>query len=48
MELALAVVFVLAVAAVVGGLGLMIGRGLAPKIEDLAEHQDDSRVPEDE
>ena len=48
MELVLGLAFVLTVAAIVGGLGLVIGRSLSSKVDRLADHQDDSRVPEDE
>jgi hypothetical protein len=48
MELVLGLVFVLMVALIVGGLGLLIGRSLSSKVDNLAEHQDDSRVSEDE
>ena len=48
MEFVFAVVFVLVIALIVGGLGLLIGRGLAPKFDDLANQRDETRVPEDE
>ena len=52
MELAFAIVFVLAIAAIVGGAGLMLGRWLAPRFEQVANEQvaSDQRdsVPDDE
>ena len=52
MELAFASVFVLTIAALVGGAGLMLGRWLAPRFEQVANEQAASdqvdRVPDDE
>jgi hypothetical protein len=48
MELAFGVLFVLSIAALVGGVGLMFGRWLAPRFEQLADESDETRVPDDE
>jgi hypothetical protein len=52
MELAFAIVFVLTIAALVGGAGLMLGRWLAPRFEQVANEQATGEqrdaVPEDE
>ena len=48
MELAFAIVFILTIAAVVGGAGLMFGRWMAPRFEQLVEDRDEQTVNEDE
>jgi hypothetical protein len=48
MELVFGVLFVLTIAALVGGAGLMFGRWLAPRFEQLADQGDETPVPEDE
>ena len=48
MELVFGIAFVLTIAALVGGAGLMFGRWLAPRFEQLADQGDETRVPDAE